>query len=872
MKGKYYAIIAVILIVILLPITLVTSLGYWLPAVAGFWLPAGTHLSLSGIPRLHRNGLTIPEMSYVAGDCQLARSSQTFIGYQQQWRLAIDQLQLNSACLSQIPPDTSSDGRPGMTVKEWQAMLPLGDITVASLTLLPWPEYSGALRLSLRADQQQLHYDGQHISLAARLENQQLTLEKLSLKASPTRPPFELAGSLTLPLYPDGLPPEGRIDTTLITDQQPEKLALSLIWQENKGQLQVTEPDGIAPLLTLPWHLDEKQLEIDQGQWRWPYAGVPLQGGIALRINDWQQGLDKALVSGRVNVVTRGQAGKGNIVVNIGPGRLSLSDSHLPLHLVGEVKYQQLIFYAGLPAELTGALTDPVLRFLPGALLRSRGRLSEALSIDDVRWPLAGVSLSRQGIQGRLQAIMQARQNKMGEMTLHLDGRAQNFLPDSGLWQWRYWGKGQFTPMQAGWDVSGSGEWRNDTIVLKTLSTGFDQLAYGAMRVSQPRLSLSQPLVWQRDESDRRLRGEILLSSGETSFGGGSHLPPAQLRVELDGQSPADFQFNGELGADTIGPVRLRGRWDSERLRGEAWWPTQSLTVFQPLLPADWKMELKGGTLHAQVAFSAAAGQGFSAGGHGVVSGGSASLPDNQVHGVDFVLPFRYQDSRWHFGTRGPVTLNIAEIRNQFSIKDITASLQGWYPWSEDNPLSLSDVSASLLDGQLLMQQLRIPQHDAALLRLQNLSASQLMAAINPKQFAMSGRFSGALPLWLNHPQWIVKEGWLTNNGPMTFRMDKDLADSIVNNNLAAGAAINWLRYMEIASSWTRVDLDNLGEMTLQSSVTGLSRVEGKSNKIRLNYHHQENLFALWRSLRFGENLQNWLEENAALSPEAAHQ
>ncbi|MDI5758825.1 hypothetical protein MJN52_22070, partial [Salmonella enterica subsp. enterica serovar Kentucky] len=40
--------------------------------------------------------------------------------------------------------------------------------------------------------------------------------------------------------------------------------------------------------------------------------------------------------------------------------------------------------------------------------------------------------------------------------------------------------------------------------------------------------------------------------------------------------------------------------------------------VFQPLLPPDWKMTLREGSLYAQVAFSAAQGQGFEAGGHGV--------------------------------------------------------------------------------------------------------------------------------------------------------------------------------------------------------------------------------------------------------------
>lgn len=40
------------------------------------------------------------------------------------------------------------------------------------------------------------------------------------------------------------------------------------------------------------------------------------------------------------------------------------------------------------------------------------------------------------------------------------------------------------------------------------------------------------------------------------------------------------------------------------------------------------------------------------------------------------------------------------------------------------------------------MQQLRMPQHDPALLRLQQISSSELVSAINIKQFAMSGAFN----------------------------------------------------------------------------------------------------------------------------------
>ena len=47
-----------------------------------------------------------------------------------------------------------------------------------------------------------------------------------------------------------------------------------------------------------------------------------------------------------------------------------------------------MILYAALPAQLSGPLISPQLAFHPGALLRSRGRVIDALNIDEIRWPL----------------------------------------------------------------------------------------------------------------------------------------------------------------------------------------------------------------------------------------------------------------------------------------------------------------------------------------------------------------------------------------------------------------------------------------------------------------------------------------------------
>ncbi len=274
-------------------------------------------------------------------------------------------------------------------------------------------------------------------------------------------------------------------------------------------------------------------------------------------------------------------------------------------------------------------------------------------------------------------------------------------------------------------------------------------------------------------------------------------------------------------------------------------------------------MNLREGSLYAQVAFSAAAGQGFEAGGHGVLKGGSAGC--RITRSTASISSCRSASATvtgsWASAARSPCALAKSST---VTARNLTADLQGTAVERGQSAAAQrrqrrsvrreTDVAAAAYAAAR-----------PALIRLQHISSSELTSAVKVKQFAMSGAVSGALPLWLENNQWIIHDGWLRNDGPMTLRLDKDTADALVADNVSAGAAINWLRYMEISRSWTQINLDNLGVLTLKASINGTSRVEGKSSTVHLNYAHEENIFDLWRSLRFGDNLQAWLEQNATL-------
>ncbi len=84
------------------------------------------------------------------------------------------------------------------------------------------------------------------------------------------------------------------------------------------------------------------------------------------------------------------------------------------------------------------------------------------------------VKVTPRGVDGRLQAILRAHENEMGDFVLHLDGLGRMIflmlVAGGGAI------KGSFTP-RARWDIAGQGEWHDNTIRLTSLSTGFDQAA-----------------------------------------------------------------------------------------------------------------------------------------------------------------------------------------------------------------------------------------------------------------------------------------------------------------------------------------------------------------------------------------------------------
>jgi hypothetical protein len=330
MKGTWKAALALLLLLILLPLTLLLTLTHWVPTLAGIWLPAGTRIAIDHSPRLTRHSVRLPELRYLVGDCQLAEVTDVELSHPSRWQMHVGALDINSACLSKLPESTPTPGAP-RSLAEWQKMLPYSWLTIDRLRLSPWEKWQGKLDVALTPQLQELHYKGEAVELKAKLRGQALTVSQFSAQVQEDRPPIKLVGEFTLPLVPDGLPVSGHVVSTFEVPEPSALVDAELEWRENQGQLVVTARGNPDPLLDLPWELTRERLTISDGRWNWPWLeGIPLSGRVGVKIDNWQQGIEKMKIAGRLNVLTQGVAGKGNAVLTIGPGTLSMDNSAMP--------------------------------------------------------------------------------------------------------------------------------------------------------------------------------------------------------------------------------------------------------------------------------------------------------------------------------------------------------------------------------------------------------------------------------------------------------------------------------------------------------------------------------------------------------------
>ncbi len=157
MLGKYKAVLALLLLIILVPLTLLMTLGLWVPTLAGIWLPLGTRIALNKTPRITVKVKSYPDLAdYIMGGFTCAYHQRS-LSHPSRWLLNVGTVELDSACLAKLPQTEQSPAAP-KPCAQWQSMYLNTWINIDKLIFSPWQEWPGEL---CYVDIQQLRYQGE---------------------------------------------------------------------------------------------------------------------------------------------------------------------------------------------------------------------------------------------------------------------------------------------------------------------------------------------------------------------------------------------------------------------------------------------------------------------------------------------------------------------------------------------------------------------------------------------------------------------------------------------------------------------------------------------------------------------------------------
>ncbi|MBE2895272.1 hypothetical protein HPC38_00030 [Pasteurellaceae bacterium HPA106] len=656
---------------------------------------------------------------------------------------------------------------------------------------------------------------------------------------------------------------------------------LTLDWQGKKGTLHAFEyVDGQdEKRLSVPFEWRGNGLRIEKAAFAWDKnLPQPVNGFVDVDISADSQ---EQLLTGhglalnfRISILTNGEKGKGVIVLQGKEGRLDNGAWQLPLQANGSVKSGDTVFYAKLPMQLEGKMSEPHLHFLSGSLLRMQGK-TDYIDLQELRLPLAGVSVSPYGVDGRLQAILKGQTDQFDNIDLHLDGKAYEFIAGiqsifkvrsasgvtspavANLWQWKFWGSAGVKVLNNQLALQGRGQWQDNRIDIHQFDGQMSAFALPGVKVQPLAMTIAEAIHW--DYQNEELQGALMVHNSSIDLDYGGTFSQPEMKMAIAGQDFSHLAIKGELRANTLGPITLFASYQDQRLKGNIYWPEQSASVFQSLFPPKMDWLIKQGKIRGQTAFSITPEQGAIAGGHFAIEGGRIKLPDGEIKGIEFSLPYRYFDQHVQLGVKAPVAVRVAEIENNgLKVNNLSVKVQGDYPYSVQKPLKLSQLRLELLGGELSVNRFALPQRQVAHFKLHHIDLAQVLSLLQYNQISATGLLNADLPFWINGKNCIICDGVIEQGNQWHIKLSPALVAQVTaKGGMTEQILLDILHEMQVFDSNIKVNLlnDGLGLMSAKIHATN-----AQGNPVTLNYTHKENLFDLWYSINFGNTLEQQLD------------
>lgn len=873
--------------------------GGQLAQTINYLLPAGWKIEIPHALETDWQHATLPEFSLTYQDCPLLKANNLKIQWAEPVGIWLDQGSLDYACVAKLPSSDEPSDFSGESLKSLLALVPDGEIGIEQFSLINLPESTPERVKSLLNTPTAIHFAKKGEDLTPCIRQPQFhfcaELKAFDFKGNAKYQPSEdeqhlidFSGKLSEALT--ALPPQLQLDyrwqfpKKIITDPKLQQGQSRLEWQADEknelvGSWQVQSTQSPEDKFTLPFRFDQQSLSVEQGRIDWQLSPqFHLRGFLTSKITpnsfDPNQ-LFPIKTALRLSLQTENSKGKGNIVLNSPNGEWLADRFQLPFQINGNIKQGNFILYSAVPLEIGGDYADPALRFLPSALLRLTGK-ERFLEIDDLRFPLAGIRMDRRGINGRLHAIFRGKSPDFKAIELHLDGFANNFK--AGLlkvfddptdknaikdrWQWRFWGNSTLSAIPNKLQIAGRGDWQQNIVQLTEFKGELDQIKRNGVRIPKLELSLLEPLILAYEKW--HLTGGVKLSMPQIQFDYGGELLNPTAQLQLNGEIE-NLSMKGEIAAGELGPIRLFARRQltnkSSDLIGRLYWHEQPAKVFQSLFPFRSQWVITHGTIKGETAFSANAQKGVVAGGHFAVHNGAISLPNGELKGIEFSLPYQFKQNEFDIGVKRALDVKIAEINLGLPLRNAQLKVQGHYPYSRKRPLFLRQLSVELLGGSLFVDDFALPQRQIAYLNLRDIHFEQILALAQYHQLDLKGKFDAILPFWLNGKPCYICNGNFAQSQGSYLKFTPELLNAMKKSGYTEQILTYLVNDSHIDHLHGSIDVAKNGEMKLRSSVQ-MHLAEHENAKINLNYNHQENLFDLWKLINYGSQFEQQIEHN----------
>lgn len=860
-------------------------------------LPKGWKITAMSAVDLSFESATLPRFSLSYQDCPLLDIEQLRLEWWERRQIRIPKSSLDYSCLSLLS-QTEQDYSESNDFSPLLALLPDSLVEIQSLQWRNLPANMPERLKVLLNSPSQLHFaffqqkltasiKQNTLDLHGSLQDKRFQLDGTYRPTSQEQHHFRLKGVLgeSFDEFPHNVEAEyeWNVPKSLIALPDLQSGKAKLNWQKEnrvfRGNVQLQSVKQADNQLTVPFSFDQKTFSIEQAKVVWNgLPNFPLNAFVTAKLTPnslGKDGLFPIKTAFRVSLLSQNAKGKGNIVINSPEGKIEASQLYLPFQVHGNVKYDDFILYSAVPLEVSGQFDELKLHFLPSALLRLIGK-ARLLTIDDLRFPLAGVQVNKHGITGRLHAIFRGESPDFKNIELHLDGYAKNFKAgalhffqtakakksEQDQWNWRLWGNSSFNRLNSKLKVAGRGNWHKNLVKLSEFQGEIDKIQQNGVLIPKTELTLKEPIKFAYKTF--YLDGAVRLKSPKVAFNYGGELEQPTVDLQFSGETET-LGLKGEMRANQLGPIRLFARRQltakSSDLIGRLYWLEQPANVFQSLFPFRQQWLITAGTIKGETAFSLNADRGLVAGGHFSIRRGSVSFPSGEMKGIDFSLPYQFRQDRFHLGVKQAVEVNIDEVNVGLPISNVRVKVQGSYPYTKRYPLRLRQLSLNLLDGRLDVEHFALPQTEIAQLNLWGINFEKILDLAQYHQIKLSGRANAVFPFWLSGKPCYICNGRIEQAEISYLKFTPELMKAIQKAGYTERILSYTVNDSRLNTLTANVDVATNGEMKLRAGIRS-QLIEHEKTKINLNYNHTENLFDLWKSINYGSQFEQQIEHS----------